>query len=97
MSSCNLVISSVSPGEIGLLPSDKGTKGQEAQRRHRGWLGLGETHEAEWRAGHWGGGVVCFWGSAPETHPHFKADLTLQFQSDPQGLSSVFGARLLPS
>lgn len=64
VSSCNLVISSVSPGEIGLLPSDKETKGQEEQGRQRGWLGSGETHKTERRADRWG--VVCFQGAGDQ-------------------------------
>lgn len=53
------------------------------------------------------GGVICFRGagdqsqglvhSGPEMHPQFKSGgRTLQFQSDPQGISSAFGAWLLP-
>lgn len=68
-SSCNLVISSDSPGENGLLPLDKETKGQEEQGTHGGWLSSGETHRAEWRAGHfWGERSFVFlwcWRSSP--------------------------------
>lgn len=93
-SSCNLVISSVSPGENGLLPLDKETKGQEEQGMHGGWLSSGETHPAEWRAVISGGEVFCFsvvlgikpkaLCSLPKKQAQFKAgSLTLQLQSDP--------------
>lgn len=66
-SSCNLVISSVSPGENRLLPPDKETKGQEEQGTHGGWLSSGETHPAEWRAVISGGrGLLFFCGAGDQ-------------------------------
>lgn len=62
-SSCNLVISSVSPGENGLLPLDKETKGQEEQGTHGDGLAQ-EKHIQQ--SGGQGRGLLFFCGAGDQ-------------------------------